>query len=144
MTDLLDIAIEQMDMAFDFVTGGRTEDELFEEYGLEWLQAKRVFVYEEQDGIPYGGSMYGVYLNYPGTGITGFYTNNEVSKNVEIDGLYIHDLTHGTLETVCITDHSKSIFGVAVSASKLLGDKNFHNWNSIRAIQHAGEMYYCL
>jgi hypothetical protein len=136
------MAIEQMDMAFDYVTGRKSEDELYEKYGLEWLQAKRVFVYEKQNGVPYGGSLYGVYLNYPGTGITGFYTNNEVSKNVEINNLYIHDLTHGTVETPCITDHSKSIFGVAVSAQKLLGDPNYNNWANIKTIQSNEEMYY--
>ena len=46
-------------LTFDYITKRKTEDELNEEYGVEWLQAKRVFVSDDQSGIPYGSGIYG-------------------------------------------------------------------------------------
>ena len=98
LREILDEMILQMDMAFDYVTKRKTEDELYEEYGDKWLQSKRVFVFDYQGGIPYGGVIYGLYLNYPSSGISGFYRNTDKSYNVELNNLYIHDITHSSFE----------------------------------------------
>ena len=83
--------ILQMDMAIDYVTKHKTADEFNEEYGLKWIQAKRVFISDDQSGIPYGGVIYGLFLEYPRSGISGFYRNSDIVNN-----LHVHDSTHSS------------------------------------------------
>ena len=57
-------------MALDYVTKRKTEDEFNEEYGVEWLQSKRLAVIDDQSGIPFGCLIDALYLNYPSSDIS--------------------------------------------------------------------------
>ena len=74
-----------MDMAFDYVTKCKREDELNEEYCVKWLQASY-----GQSRTSYDGAIYGLYSSYPSSGIQDFSTIRP-SEDVYYYGTIVYD-----------------------------------------------------
>ena len=108
---------------YTYRSGGKrqTEDELNEEYGVKWLQAKHVFVSHDQSGIPYGGVIYSLYLDYPSSGISGFC---DKSDDILVNNLYVHDITDILrVEKVCLGGEIQITLGPDGTASVSAGDE---------------------
>ena len=83
---------------------------------------KSVFVSDDQSGIPYGGVIYGLYLNYPSSGISGFYRNSDKSYNVQVNNLYVHDITHSSREEAYLLKSMGSVFALPIVARLWMGE----------------------
>ena len=73
---------KQVDLAFEYVMYGTEISRDDDQYEL-WLKAKENFINE--DGIPYGSGMYGIFLSYPGANVFGYGHSNLKSKNARIE-----------------------------------------------------------
>ena len=102
--EILDEMILQMDMAFDYIA------------------TKRMFVSDDQSGIPYDGVIYGLYLNYPSSGISQFYRNSNKSYGVSVNNLYVHDITHPSREEAYLLKSMRSAFALPIVARLWIGE----------------------
>ena len=110
MGDIVEDLNDQLDMAFNYVVNNVDYDALYEndkEQLAKWKAAKEVFI--KEDGIPYGSSMYGIFLNYPGSSILSYHLNNDVSHKATLENIYIHDMTHRTVETLALKSSKRSL-----------------------------------
>ena len=111
--ELLDEMILQMDTAFDYTTN--------QEYGVKWLQAKRVFASYDQSRITYG-VIHGLYLHDSSSGMSGFYRNSDQSYYISVNNLYVYDITHLSREEAYLLKSMRSIFVVPIVARLWMGE----------------------
>ena len=79
-----------------------------------------------EDGIPYGATMYGLFLNQNMAAIHGTHPSMKHSESADIEGLEVHDLNHKMVEYLRLDRFQQSVIrnpvGGALSASAVLGD----------------------
>ena len=92
LTDIIENLRESMDMAFKHVMG----IERYDDNNEKWMKAKKLFV--NDDGIPYGAVMYGLFLNLYFANVFQIHPSMKHSKNALIENVEIHDLVHKTRE----------------------------------------------
>jgi len=93
--ELADELETQIDMAFNYVLHGVEHSEDDENYNT-WLKAKENFINE--DGIPYGSGMYGLFFSYPGANVFGYAHSDLRSSNAVVENVKIHNLYHKMYE----------------------------------------------
>ena len=134
-----------MDMAFDYITKRKTEDESNEGYGFEWLQAKRVFVSEDQSGIPYGGVIYGLYFNYPSSGISEFHRNSDKSYGVSVYNLSVHNITRSSREEAYLLKSMRLAVALPIVARLWISEDAVAVFSTIRLsedVDYCGTIVY--
>lgn len=89
----------------------------------EYAAAKEAFMNE--GGIPFGGALYGLFLNQFMAGNYGTHSTLKYAENAVIENLEIHDLKHRMLETIRLDKWGvapyKNAFDAALNAKALLG-----------------------
>ena len=86
--DVIDVLTKQMDMAFKWAM----DIEEYDDDDTEWAAAKSLFVNE--DGLPYGAVMYGLFLNLKFANVFTMHPSMHHSKGADIQNLKIHGLHH--------------------------------------------------
>ena len=96
--DVIENLRDLMDIAFKSVMGV----EQYDEDDDDFLEAKELFINE--DGIPYGAVMYGLFLNLWFANVFTIHPSTKHASGAELANVTIHDLTHKTIEYVlCLT-----------------------------------------
>ena len=115
LSDIIDPLRSQMDEAFKFVMG--IEAEISPE-------ARRLFV--NDDGIPYGAVMYGLFLNLFFANVFQIHPSEQHSVDAVLENVEIHDLTHKTREYLRLDEFSitpyANPYNAALDARSVLGD----------------------
>ena len=99
--DLINDIQSLLDMSFEYAVFDKLPDENGDEYKWKlWEQNKDVLINE--NGNPQTATLYGIFLNYVGSNVIGWYagSDNTKSKNALIENVYIHDLYHDTFENI--------------------------------------------
>ena len=96
LQDIIDNLQNLVDIAFAVVMGTEEYDDDDEDY----IAAKELFINE--DGLPYGAVMYGLFLNSWWTNVFQFHPTLRHSEGAEIKNLKIHGLHH-TVSTLTKT-----------------------------------------
>merc|ERR1712154_705739 len=99
MNDLIEIAVDKMDRVLKYVL--ENDNDSFDSIDDD------LNIFLNPSGLPYGGVLYGVYLNYPGSGIFGWDVSDQRSKNLFIRNLAIHDLYHEGKEVFGLSKNKK-------------------------------------
>ena len=115
--DIIDPLRESMDIAFKYVINGLPDNYKIDD------KTKRLFINEE--GIPYGAVMYGLFLNLYFANVFQIHPSLKHSINAEIENVKIHDLIHKTreylrLDEFSITPYSNP-YNAALDAKSILG-----------------------
>jgi len=109
-----------MDVAFKSVSGV----ERYAEEDERYQEAKELFINE--DGVPYGAVMYGLFLNQDLAATHGDHPSLIHSDGAVIEGLSVHDLSHKMVEYVRLDRRNQAPFrnpmGGVIDAAALLGD----------------------
>ena len=104
LEDVMEHLQHLMDIAFKSVM----EIEEYRDDDEEYLEAKALFINE--DGIPYGAVMYGLFLNLYFSNVLAVHPSTKHAQNAEIENLKIHDLRHKMLEYVRIDKFRSSTY----------------------------------
>merc|ERR1719361_302446 len=111
---------DQMDMAFKYVMGL----EEYDDDDDEWQAAKHLFVNE--DGIPYGAVMYGLFLNLWFANVFTIHPSIKHAQSATLENINIHDLTHKMMEYNRLDAFSQAMyrnqFNAPLDARALIGD----------------------
>merc|ERR1719242_2296283 len=111
---------EQMDMAFKYVMNVETYDDNDE----QWIAAKELFINE--DGIPYGAVMYGLFLNLWFANVFTIHPSTKHSRSATLENINIHDLTHKMMEYNRLDAFSQAMyrnqFNAPLDTRALIGD----------------------
>merc|ERR1719295_1136598 len=110
-----------MDIAFKSVMG----IEGYADHDPQYRIAKDLFINE--DGIPYGAVMYGMFLNLWFANVFTVHPSTKHASGAELDNINIHGLHHKTMEYVRM-DHAdnamyRNQFNAPLDATALLGDQ---------------------
>ena len=92
--EIIETLRDLMDIAFKAVMG----IEEYAEDDPDYYEAKQLFINE--DGIPYGAVMYGLFLNLWVANVFTIHPSIKHASGAEFDNVYIHDLLHKTMEYV--------------------------------------------
>ena len=121
LDDIIENLRNLMDIAFKSVMGQETYDE----DDADYLEAKELFINE--DGIPYGAVMYGLFLNLWFANVFTIHPSIKHGDGAEIENLRIHGLHHKMLEYVRMDKPRESLyrnqFNAPLDASRVLGDQ---------------------
>merc|ERR550525_1943432 len=121
LDDIIDTLREQMDMAFKYVMGVETYDDSDE----QWIAAKELFINE--DGIPYGAVMYGLFLNLWFANVFTIHPSTKYASGATLENVNIHDLTHKMMEYNRLDAITQAMyrnqFNAPLDARALLGDQ---------------------
>ena len=119
MDDVIEGLRSLMDVAFKSVLG-------IEQYTVSdplFQAAQSLFV--SADGVPYGGSMYGLFLNLQVASLSMVHPSLKHSQSAVIEHVEIHDLNHKMREYLRMDKwHETSYrnpFGAALDAHSILG-----------------------
>jgi hypothetical protein len=112
---------DQMDMAFKYVMGL----ESYSKDDDQWQAAKALFVNE--DGIPYGAVMYGVFLNLWFANVFTIHPSTKHAQSATLENINIHDLTHKMMEYNRLDSKTQAMyrnqFNAPLDARALIGDQ---------------------
>ena len=97
--DIIDNLHHLMDIAFKSVMG----IEQYDDDDAHYLEAKALFINE--DGIPYGAVMYGLFLNLYYSNVFTVHPTLHHAKGAEIENLKVHGLRHKTMEYIRMDDY---------------------------------------
>merc|ERR1719206_65648 len=104
-------------------------DHGYAEDDARFVEAKSLFINE--DGLPYGATMYGLFLNLYVANVFTIHPSLKHSNGAVIENLYIHDLHHKMDEYIRVDSGEfvyKNAFDAAFDAKALLGeDQLFDN-----------------
>merc|ERR550525_106468 len=119
--DIIDNLKDLMDIAFKSVMG----IEGYADHDPQYRKAKDLFINE--DGIPYGAVMYGLFLNLWFANVFTIHPSTKHAVGAEIENVKIHGLHHKTMEYVRM-DHAmnamyRNQFNAPLDATALLGDQ---------------------
>merc|ERR1719356_1818380 len=110
-----------MDIAFKSVMG----IEGYADHDPQYRKAKDLFINE--DGIPYGAVMYGLFLNLWFANVFTIHPSVKHASGAELENVYIHDLLHKTIEYRRLDKYDSAMyrnqFNSPLDADVLLGDQ---------------------
>merc|ERR550525_1167333 len=134
LDDIIDTLREQMDMAFKYVMNVETYDDSDE----QWIAAKELFINE--DGIPYGAVMYGLFLNLWFANVFTIHPSVKHSHDAVIENVRIHGLHHKMMEYVRMDKPQVSLFrnqfNAPLDAARVLGDQLLDGQDLVWAEAH--------
>ena len=117
-----DDVLERLRSAMDIAFWTATEHKAFDRDDADYVAAKELFV--NADGVPFGGALYGLFLNQFMAGNVGTHSTMKHAENAVIEELEIHDLKHRMAETLRLdkmgTAPYRNAFGAALNAKHLL------------------------
>ena len=97
--DIIDNLQNLVDIAFSAVMG----TEQYDDDDADYVEAKEVFINE--DGLPYGAVMYGLFLNLYYSNVFTVHPTLKHSVGADIENLTIHGLRHKTVEYIRMDDY---------------------------------------
>ena len=119
--DIIENLRTPMDIAFRSVMGLQVYDDDDEDY----QRARELFINE--DGIPYGAVMYGLFLNLWFSNVFSIHPSTKHSEGALLENVEIHGLQHKMVEYLrldkVMTAPYKNPFNAALDARALLGDQ---------------------
>merc|ERR550525_1105493 len=120
-SDIINNLRDLMDIAFKSVMG----IDGYADHDPMYVKAKELFINE--DGIPYGAVMYGMFLNLWFANVFTIHPSIKHAVGAEIENVNIHGLHHKTMEYVRM-DHARHAmyrnqFNAPLDATALLGDQ---------------------
>ena len=89
---------KEMNEAWKFAHDHRKEDFEFEKEHLYDWDVDNMFI--NYDGLPHGGSLYGMFFNSYGAGVFGLGLAPGKSTNLHLNNIKIHDLKSNPIETI--------------------------------------------
>ena len=115
MVDLIDDVQTSLDMAFEYVMFDKDYDSMsIDDYDVNddpvmyrklrlWKQNRDVLINDHHSTQT--ATLYGIFLNYIGSNVIGWYAGSETTKsrNVFIDNVKVHDLHHDTYENIAFS-----------------------------------------
>merc|ERR1719447_843036 len=117
--DIIDELRDLMDIAFKSVMG----IEQYADHDPQYRSARDLFINE--DGLPYGAVMYGLFLNLWVSNVFNIHPSNKFAAGAEIENLKIHGLHHKTMEYRRLDCHNggmyRNQFNAPLDADALLG-----------------------
>jgi len=119
--DIVERLRDLMDMAFVYVIG----EAEFDDDDEDWATAKALFINE--DGLPYGAVMYGLFLNLYFSNVFTIHPSIKHAENATIENLKIHGLHHKTVEYLRMDKYHSAMyrnqFNAPLDARMVLGDQ---------------------
>ena len=107
--DVIENLRDLMDIAFKSVMGQETYDEDDEDY----QKAKELFINE--DGIPYGAVMYGLFLNLYVANVFTIHPSIKHASGAVFENVHIHDLNHKVCDSVTLLFCERDYFLVKIA-----------------------------
>ena len=95
-----------MDVAFKSVMN----IEEYDDDDAVYAEAKSLFINE--DGLPYGAVMYGLFLNLWYSNVFRIHPSLKHAVGATVENVHIHDLHHKTMEYVRMDDGTRCVFTV--------------------------------
>jgi len=127
--DVIETLRDLMDIAFKTVMKIEEYDDDDEDYQT----ARALFI--NDDGIPYGAVMYGLFLNLYVANVFTIHPSTKHATNAFIENVVIHDLEHKTLEYIRFDKWDEAMyrnqFNGPLDASWLLGDQTVTGDNAM-------------
>mmetsp|Transcript_41398 Transcript_41398/g.66586 ORF Transcript_41398/g.66586 Transcript_41398/m.66586 type:complete len:1075 (-) Transcript_41398:25-3249(-) len=113
MAEMIEDVQTVLDMAFEYVVldvnydeidvGAYLEDEAMQRKMALWKENRDVLINDHHSTQT--ATLYGIFLNYIGSNVIGWYAGSETTKshNLFIDNVKIHDLHHDTYENIAFS-----------------------------------------
>eukprot|EP01084_Bolivina_argentea_P113698 202607_1 len=114
MQSLVDDVVTLLDMAFEYVVLDKTDyDEIdVGKFTDNLAMQRKINIWQEGRSVVINGhhstqtaTLYGIFLNYIGSNVIGWYAGSETTKsqNVFIENVKVHDLHHDTFENIAFS-----------------------------------------
>jgi len=139
LQDIIDRLQDLVDIAFSVVMG----TEQYDDDDADYIKAKELFINE--DGLPYGAVMYGLFLNSWFSNVFSIHPTTHHSQGAQIENLKIHGMHHSfdeylRLDNGFISPY-QTMFGSSIDARAILGDQIESGqdlvWNETRYVGSA-------
>ena len=114
LRELIDNLQDLVDVAFKSVMG----IEEYDDDDAQYLEAKSLFINE--DGIPYGAVMYGLFLNLYYANVFRVHPTLHHADGAQIENVNIHGLHHKMTEYIRMDDYNRRYGVVQVPCSKMM------------------------
>lgn len=116
--------VPAMDAAFRVAVFGDAVEEAAAAEGVE-VEDVSCLLRPSAYGEPYGAVVYGLFLNYPASGIFGWHVSQSQSSGALLENVRVHDLSHRAEEVVGLTTNRHGVshaLNGPLSAISLLGE----------------------
>ena len=133
LADLINDVQTSLDMAFEYVVLDKDYDEYdIADYQDDEVMTRKLNIWADTRDVLINdhhstqtATLYGIFLNYIGSNVIGWYAGSESTKseNVFIDNVKIHDLHHDTYENIAFSQGLLMLFFLSLHSMFFFGCK---------------------